>query len=99
VIHDDTLPHQRPAGDLQALALQLARELQAAPESALPAQGGGSLHRGLPVELRERFISLRSELFQRGLFDPVLLRFDSASAPLASNREVGAQLERVAAAL
>jgi hypothetical protein len=35
-------------------------------------------------QLHERFIDVRSALFQRGIFDPVLVRFDSATAPPAT---------------
>ena len=42
----------------------------------------------LPAELRARFIKVRTALFQRGIYDPVLVRFDSATAPRASVAEV-----------
>jgi hypothetical protein len=49
--------------------------------------------------LRARFIEVRTALFQRGIYDPVLVRFDSASAPQASTSEVAEQLAAVAEAL
>ena len=49
--------------------------------------------------LRERFIDVRAELFQRGIYDPVLVRFDSATAPRATKDEIAAQLEAVAQSL
>jgi hypothetical protein len=49
--------------------------------------------------LRERFIEVRSALFQRGIYDPVLVRFDSATAPRATKDEIAAQLEAVAQSL
>ena len=49
--------------------------------------------------VRERFIRIRTELFQRGIYDPVLVRFDSATAPRATMDEIAAQLEAVAQSL
>ena len=46
--------------------------------------------------LRERFIAVRAELFQRGIYDPVLVRFDSYTAPKAPVLEVAEQLANVA---
>lgn len=53
----------------------------------------------MPKDLRARFIHVRAALFQRGIFDPVLVRFDSATVGQASPAEVGDQLAKVAAAL
>ena len=52
----------------------------------------------LDAATRQRFIALRGELFQRGVYDPVLVRFDSATAPRATNAEIAEQLEKIAAA-
>jgi hypothetical protein len=49
--------------------------------------------------VRERFILVRSALFQRGIYDPVLVRFDSATAPRATTGEIADQLDKVAASL
>ena len=49
--------------------------------------------------LRARFIALRAELFQRGIFDPVLARFDSATVAPVTPAEAGAELLKVADAL
>ena len=38
----------------------------------------------LPHELRKAFIDVRAALFARGIYDPVLVRFDSATVPRAS---------------
>ena len=57
--------------DLKAAAANVAREMR---ESAAPSK-----------ELRARFVAIRAELFQRGIFDPVLVRFDSATVPHAVN--------------
>jgi hypothetical protein len=53
----------------------------------------------LPEPLRKLFIAVRAELFQRGIYDPVLVRFDSATAPRASNREIAEELAKVAESL
>lgn len=59
-------------------------------------------HKGpnrVPEELRRRFIAVRAELFQRGIFDPVLVRFDSATVPKASTQQIADQLGAVVASL
>ena len=73
------------------MTIEQLKEMAAAVASELRA--------ALTPETRERFIAVRTELFQRGIFDPVLVRFDSATAPRASNEEIADQLARVAEAL
>jgi hypothetical protein len=51
----------------------------------------------LSPELRKRFIALRSELFRRGVFDPVLARFDSVTVSRAAVPEIADQLDAIAA--
>jgi hypothetical protein len=70
--------------DLKAAAANVARELREGNQSK---------------ELRARFVAIRAELFQRGIFDPVLVRFDSATVPQASQREIADQLTLVASNL
>jgi hypothetical protein len=53
----------------------------------------------IPPDVRKRFIEIRSALFQRGIFDPVLARFDSATVPQAPLAEIADQLAAVASAL
>jgi hypothetical protein len=53
----------------------------------------------MPAEVRARFIAVRTALFQRGVFDPVLVRFDSATAPRATNGEIAAELAKIAESL
>ena len=53
----------------------------------------------VPAELRKRFIDVRANLFARGIYDPVLVRFDSATVPHAPIGEIADQLATVAAAL
>ena len=50
----------------------------------------------LPEALRRRFISVRTELFNRGIFDPVLARSDSGTVAPASLREIAEELAKVA---
>lgn len=82
-------------------AAAVAAELRNVPASAKETTppGGGSHHRGLPIALQKRFIDVRAALFQRGLFDPVLVRFDTASAPQAANAEIAEELAALAASL
>ena len=82
--------------DMKARMLAIADELRITGGETLGSTGGGSLGRGLPEELRRRFIDLRTELFRRGVFDPVLVRFDTATVPLASNGEIAAELTTMA---
>jgi hypothetical protein len=84
--HDDKLPIAIPVDQLKSLAAAVAEELKGAGEP-------------LTHELRERFITVRAALFQRGIYDPVLVRFDTVSAPRASNQEIAEQLATVAGAL
>ena len=72
--------------DLKQMATAVAEELKTAGDA--PA-----------ADLRARFIEVRAVLFQRGIYDPVLVRFDSATAPRASTQEIAEQLAKVAAAL
>jgi hypothetical protein len=50
-------------------------------------------------DLRLRFIEVRSQLFTRGYFDPILARFDSATVAKATNAEIAEELEKVVSAL
>jgi hypothetical protein len=85
--------------ELKSMAAEVAAELQSSIGGEPATTGGGSRQRGLPEPLRERFIRVRTALFQRGIFDPVLVRFDTASAAQASTKEIGEQLAAVAEAL
>jgi hypothetical protein len=100
---DTKQPIAIPPATLKELATNVAAELRAHAGDAGAANvansGGGSAHRALPALLRERFIDVRAALFQRGIYDPVLVRFDTASAPQASTAEIAEQLEQVAASL
>jgi hypothetical protein len=72
-----------------AIPLEELKELAAAVASEMSSQD-------MNPALRARFIQVRTALFRRGIFDPVLVRFDSATAPRASAQEVGEQLASVA---
>lgn len=85
--HDDKAPIEIPIEELKAMAISIAAEIRAAADGPMP------------IELRNRFINARAALFQRGIYDPVLVRFDSATVPPASPAEIAAELESVAAGL
>ena len=75
-----------PISELKITAAEVAEQMKSA----------GS---ALSGELRGQFIVVRANLYQRGIYDPVLVRFDSATAPKASVEEVAEQLSAVATAL
>lgn len=85
--HDDKAPIEIPVEELKAMAAAVAAEMKAAGDGAIP------------LPLRNRFIEVRAALFQRGIYDPILVRFDSATVPRASTAEIAAELENVAAGL
>jgi hypothetical protein len=80
--YDDKLPIAIPLEELRQQAAAVAEEMKAA-DAVAP-------------QLRERFINVRAALFQRGIYDPVLVRFDSATAPRATTQEIAEQLATVA---
>jgi len=53
----------------------------------------------LSPDLRRRFIAVRAELFQRGVFDPILARFDTVTVTRASTQEVAKELAAIAASV
>ena len=53
----------------------------------------------LSPELRKRLIAARTELFRRGVYDPILVRFDSATVPRAGQAELAAELRAIAESL
>jgi hypothetical protein len=84
---EDNAPLALTIDEIKANAAQVAEQMKRA--------GAGPL----PPELRARFIDVRAALFQRGIYDPVLVRFDSATVSQASVAEIADQLASVAAAL
>jgi len=50
-------------------------------------------------DVRDQFIRVRGALFVRGIYDPVLVRFDSATAPKAPASEIAEQLKTIAESL
>lgn len=99
--HDQRVPIAIPLEELVKMATDVAAAMKAGPEVSAtpPATGGGSAHRQLPEELRLRFIDVRAALFQRGIYDPVLVRFDTATTAQASTNEIADRLESVATSL
>ncbi len=87
--------------EIKAMAAAVAADLRKAsnaPASWTPA-GGGSRPRGLPEELRQRVIEVRTALYQRGMYDPILARFDSATVPEATTLVIADELAKLAEAL
>lgn len=76
--------------EAQRISAEILEQIGSLPEGAGAQQG--SAHRKLPEDLRKRFILLRSEMMERGIYDPVLVRFDSATAPQAETRRIAEQL-------
>jgi hypothetical protein len=72
--------------ELKENAAALAMEMRAAGEP-------------LPLDVRRHFIDVRAALFQRGVFDPVLSRFDSATQPRADAGTIAEELEKLAESL
>ncbi len=70
-------------------------ELKSAAASVAAAMKGGNI----TPELRDRFIAVRGALYQRGIYDPVLVRFDSATVAKVTPAEAAEQLAAVAEAL
>ena len=85
--HDEKLPIAIPLEQLKQMAADVAEELKTVGDGEPSA------------DLRARFIDVRAALFQLGIYDPVLVRFDSATAPRASTQEIAEQLAKVAASL
>ena len=81
----ESRPISMSVEEIKTLAAAVASEMGAAETISPP--------------LRERFISVRAALFQRGIYDPVLVRFDSATVAKAPVGEIAARLAEVAAAL
>lgn len=71
--------------ELKAEAANVAQQL-AGEDTIVPA-------------VRKRFIALRAELIRRGIFDPVLSRFDSATVAQATRSQIAERLKTIAANL
>lgn len=88
--------------ELKSAAKAAADQIRsvAGSNAAEPAPtGGGSRQRGLPEDLRKKIVDVRAALYQRGIFDPVLVRFDTASAPQASTLTIADALVAATEAL
>ena len=53
----------------------------------------------LSADVRRRFVAVRAELFRRGVFDPILARFDAVIVTRASAQEVANELAAIAASV
>jgi hypothetical protein len=83
---EEKMPIAIPIAELKALAASVAQQMKA-------------VSGPLPRDLRARFITVRAALFQRGIYDPVLVRFDSATVAPASLSELANELGSIAASL
>lgn len=88
-------------GQLRDELIAVADALRSASGSAdaISTTGGGSAHRGLPADIRARFIAVRAALFDRGVYHPVLVRFDTATVAQAPTSEIADELATLAASL
>lgn len=75
-----------PLEQVKAAATSVSEQLKSAADPLTPA-------------LRKSFVDVRAALFQRGVFDPILVRFDSATVARASVAEIAEELGRVATSL
>jgi len=96
--HDSAVHRIRSAEEIARASVTVAAALRQNP-AATGAAGGGSIQRGLSSAVHATFIQLRGALYERGLFDPVLARFDSATAAPASNGEIAEQLDAITQSL
>jgi len=98
-MYDETSP--TPALEQLGLVAAAVAEdlLSQAGSDSVAASGGGSRQRGLPEDLRMRFIAVRKAMYERGIYVPLLARFDTATVAQASTREIAEELARVAAVL
>jgi hypothetical protein len=83
--YDIDIEGDRAMEELKAAMTEIAAELKRLPGA-------------IPEELRLRLIEVRSQLFTRGYFDPILARFDGTTVPRASNAEIAEELGKLAAA-
>jgi hypothetical protein len=96
---NETHPKLMTTEELKAAAMNVAERLRAAGDAGRAASGGGSRPRALPEDLRLAFIGVRANLYERGIYDPVLVRFDTASAPQAETSAIADELAKVAEGL
>lgn len=84
--------------ELADRASGLSEQLSSAPDDGGGAHQG-SAHRKLNEELRREVLTVRGRLFELGIYEPVLVRFDTATVTQASNAEIAGRLAAVAAML
>jgi len=97
--HDQPVRMLTTMEEIRAEAARIAPLLtESGGDRAAPA-GGGSSGRGLPEELRAAVIAVRAALFQRGVYDPILVRFDSATVAPATSAEIAEQLQTISKSL
>lgn len=82
--------------ELKDAAAAAAEALTSSGGASAPQPGGGSQTRMLPERVRAAVIDVRTRLYQRGIVDPLLARFDSATVAPASDIEISERLAAIA---
>jgi hypothetical protein len=99
MIHDQPARMLNTIEEIRAEAARIAPLLRESGGDRGAAAGGGSAGRGLPEELRAAVIAVRTALFRRGVYDPLLVRFDSATVAPATSAEIAEQLQAISESL
>lgn len=93
---------KKKAEEIARSAQRIAAEMREALAGGAVEGGGaqqGSAHRKLPEAVRKNFIDFRASLFDLGIYDPVLVRFDTATASQADTSAIADRLMAVSASL
>lgn len=94
----DELLHLTPVVDLKAEAAAVAAEMLSFAEKYKDVTTAPDANQirlknvMMNADVRQRFIRVRAELFRRGIFDPILARFDSYTVAPADAQAVGQEL-------
>jgi hypothetical protein len=89
--------------EMKLEASNLADKIRAIPSGTQPM--GTAIDRNqrsiraFPDDLWNRFIRFRGELYRKGIYDPVLGRFDSATVTQADSTSIADQLVKLAGTL
>lgn len=83
---------RREIDELKREAQRISAEIQELNPAADGGAHQGSAHRPLSDDLKRRLLSLRSDMFEAGIYVPLLVRFDSATVSQADSRAIAEQL-------
>jgi hypothetical protein len=97
--HEEGAVNVTTTPEIRAEAARLVELLRGDSGREAPPAGGGSAGRGLAEEVRAAIVAVRGALFRRGVYDPVLVRFDSATVSPATNAEIATQLATIGESL